>query len=194
MANLCETTYRCVGDSRQIKSLHKALQRMNRRKKPKHPNGWGGTLWLGELVTELGFDWQNHRCRGEIIDFQEEDKNILMIAMSTAWCEQEGVRECIEKKYPSIKVYFRDEEPGCDVFCTNSFEHFPDRYFLDSYEDPMYFETIEEAHGYIESLVGLHVDKTFDALDSAVNLYQEEQEEKGIDCFWSLHEFQLVED
>lgn len=58
----------------------------------------------------------------------------------------------------------------------------------------MYFETIEKAHGYIESLVGHHVDKTFEALDSAVNLYQEEQEEKGIDSFWSLHKFELVED
>lgn len=44
MANLCETTYRCVGEPEQIKALHKILQKMNRRKKPKHPNGWGGPL------------------------------------------------------------------------------------------------------------------------------------------------------
>lgn len=166
---------------------------MNRRKKPKHPNGWGGSLWLGELVTELGFDWQQYRCRGEIIDFQEEDKNTLMIAQSTAWCEQEGVRECIEKKYPSIKVYFRDEEPGCDVFCTNSFEYFPDQYYLDSYDDPMYFETLKECHDYVVTLVGHEVDMDFDALNAAVNDFQEQQEEKGEDCFCSLHEFELVE-
>lgn len=194
MANLCETTYRCVGEPEQIKALHKILQKMNRSKNPKHPNGWGGSLWLGELVSELGFDWQQYRCRGEIIDFQKEDKNTLMIAQSTAWCEQEGVRECIEKKFPDIKVYWQDMEPGCEVFCTNSFDYFPDRYFLDSYDDPMYFETIEECHKYIVSLVGHDVDMDFDALDAAVTTYQEQQEEKGEDCFYSLHEFQLVED
>lgn len=193
MPNLCETTYRCVGEPKEIGSLYKILQKMNRRKKPKHPNGWGGTLWLGELVTELGFDWQQYRCRGEIIDYQKEDKETLMIAQSTAWCEQEGVRECIEKKFPGIKVYWQDMEPGCDNFITSSFDYFPDQYYLDSYEDPMYFETIEEAHKYIESLVGHSVEATFEDLDSAVNQYQEEQEEKGIDCFWSFHEFTLVE-
>lgn len=122
------------------------------------------------------------------------DDDTLVIYQATAWCEQEGFREVIQIKFPSITVYYREEEPGCDVFCTNSFEQFPGRYFLDSYDEPMYFETIEDAQRYIVSLVGHDVEATYESLDAAVNHYQSEQEEKGEDCFYSLHEFVLVED
>ena len=57
MPNWCETTYKVKGDSKELKSLHKILQKINRRKNPKIKNGFGA-LWLGELVNELGFDWK----------------------------------------------------------------------------------------------------------------------------------------
>lgn len=193
MPNLAEVQYKCIGDKKEVKQLYKILQDLQRRKTALHPNGWGGNMWLGCLLIKMGFNWEEHRCCGEIVDFQM-DGDVLNIYQSTAWCEQEGVRECIQKKFPSITVYYREEEPGCDLFDTNSFEHYPDRYFLDSYDEPMYFETIEEAQKYIETLVGHPVEATFDALDAAVNEYQEEQEEKGIDCFWALHEFTEVDD
>ena len=45
------------------------------------------------------------------------------------------------------KVYYREEEPGCDVYYTNddTGNYFPERYFLDCYEEPQYWRTIEEA-------------------------------------------------
>ena len=42
-----------------------------------------------------------------------------------------------------------EEEPGCELFATNSFDHFPKCYLLDSYDEPLYFETIDEAAKYL---------------------------------------------
>lgn len=192
MPNWCDTTYKCVGEKKEIQALKKGLDANAKRKTSRVANGFG-TLWLGNIIDQLGGDWEKYRCRGEITDYQM-DGDDLAIYQCTAWCEQEGFRQFIEEKFPNIKVYWQDQEPGCDVYFTNSFDYFPERYFLDSYDEPLYFESLEELQRYVESLVGHPVEATFEALDSAISLYQEEQEEKGIDCFWSLHEFRLSED
>ena len=194
MPNWCDTEYKCVGDPKEVKSLYKILQRMSKRKKPQHPNGFG-TMWLGELVIELGFDWEKCRCRGDISGFELDD-GVLSIWQNTAWCEQEGVRESIEKKYPSIKVYYREEEPGCEVYATNDLngDFFPDNYFLDSYDDPMYFETIEEAAKYVSSIVCREVEPNVSAIERALDDYTEIRVENDEDVFYSFHEFQRISD
>ena len=193
MPNWCETTYKCVGDKKEIKSLHKILQKMNSRKNPKIANGFGH-LWLGELINELGFNYEDYRCRGEIIDFELYD-GILNIYQDTAWCEQEGVRLAIEKKFPSIKVYYLEEEPGCEVYQTNDLDgtYFPDNYYLDCYDEPLYFETLDEAKKCIESIVGHEVEASVEAISKALDEYTEIQTEKGEDVFFSFHEFERVE-
>ena len=102
MPNWCDTSYKCVGDLKEVKSLHKVLKYMEKRKTSILKNGFG-KMWLGNLVHKLGGDWEKSRCRGEITDFSL-DGNVLTINQETAWCEQEGVRQIIEKTYPSIKV------------------------------------------------------------------------------------------
>ena len=132
MPNWCSTSYKCVGDLKEVKSLHKILKYIDKRKTTILKNGFG-KWWLGNLVHKLGGDWEKYRCRGEITDYFL-DGNVLTINQETAWCEQEGLRQIIEEKFPSIKVYFMEEEPGCGVFYTNdsSGEYFPERYFSQS--------------------------------------------------------------
>jgi len=110
------------------------------------------------------------------------------------WCEQEGFRECIEKKFPSIKVYYQEQKPGCDVFYTNDTngDYFPDRYFLDSYNDWYYWQTIEDAAKHISGIVGHEVELTVEAIDDALEDYQQEHEDD--DLFYSFHEFKVVDD
>lgn len=194
MPNWCETTYKCVGDEEEIKSLHEILQKIDQRKEPKIPNGFGH-LWLGELVTELGFNWEELRCRGEITGF-ELCEGVLSIWQETAWCEQEGVRQAIEKKYPSVKVYYLEEEPGCEIYCTNDLEgtYFPDNYYLDTYDDPQYFETIEQAAKYVGGLVGHEVKENVGSIKKALDDYAEIRQENDEDVFYSFHEFQRIED
>ena len=192
MPNWCDTTYKCVGDPKEVRSLYKVIRANDKRKKPRVKNDFG-RLWLGCIINALGDDWEKLRCRGEIY-YYELEGNVLTICQNTAWCEQEGFRECIEKKFPSIKVYYWEEEPGGDVFYTNDSNgtYFPDRYLLDNYEEPLYFETIEEAAECVSSIVGHKVDPAVKTIDEALENYLEEHEDE--DVFYSFHEFTVVED
>ena len=84
-----------------------------------------------------------------------------------------------------------EEESGCGVFYTNdsSGDYFPERYFLDSYEDCEYFETIEEAAKYVSEIV----DQSVNAVSQALDDYIEEHEEDNPDLFYSFHEFTVLE-
>ena len=194
MPNWCDTSYKCVGDPKEVRKLNSVLKYMEKRKTSILSNGFG-KMWLGNLVYKLGGNWEELRCRGEITDFSL-DGNVLTINQQTAWCEQEGVREIIEKSFPSIKVYYMEQESGCEVFCTNdaSGEYFPERYFLDSFEDWEYFETLDEAAKFVSKIIGHEVEPRADAIDKALDNYVEEHEEENEDVFYSFHEFKVVED
>ena len=187
MPNWCDTTYKCVGDPKEVRSLYKTIKANEKRKTPRKTSDFG-SLWLGCIIDALGFDWKEYRCRGSIY-YYEMEGNVLTICQNTAWCEQEGFRKCIEKKFPSIKVYYRDEEPGCDVFYTNDTngEYFPERYFLDNNREPLYYETIEEAAESVSDIVGHEVEASVEAIVKALEDYEEELEDE--DDFYSFHEF-----
>lgn len=194
MPNWCDTTYKCVGNPKEVRKLYDVIKANDKRTEPRVNNGFG-TLWLGCIIDQLGEDWEQFRCRGEITWYELNDKgNILTICQNTAWCEQEGFRKCIEKVFPSIKVFYREEEPGCEVFCTNDAKakFFPDRYLLDCYDNPMYFETLGEAAEYVMDIVGHQVEATTKAIDEALDEYVEEHEDE--DVFYSFHEFKIVTD
>lgn len=195
MPNWCDTTYCCVGDKKQIMALKKVLDKNRRRKNPLVKNGFSN-MWLGCIITALGYNWEKYRCRGEITDYIMASDGILTIYQMTAWCEQEGFRQVIEDKYPGIKVYHKEEEPGCEVYYHNDIEGvcFPERYLLDSYEDTMYWETIEEAVKYVSDLVGYSVEPDVEVIDAALKKYQEQKEENGEDCFYTFHEFTVIDE
>ena len=194
MPNWCDTSYKCVGDPKKVRKLNSVLKYMEKRKTSILSNGFG-KMWLGNLVYKLGGNWEELRCRGEITDFSL-DSNVLTINQQTAWCEQEGVRLIIEQTFPSIKVYYLEQESGCEVFCTNdaSGEYFPERYFLDSYEDWEYFETLDDAAKFVSKIIGHEVEPSVDEIDKALDKYVEEHEEENEDIFYSFHEFKVVED
>ena len=186
MPNWASVTYECVGDPKDIRRLNGALMYIDKRKTTIVPNGFG-KWWLGNLVTKLGGNWEQYPCRGDITSYSLENETTLMIWQNTAWGEQEGVRKIIEEKLPSIKIYFQEEEPGCGLFATNSFKHFPERYLLDSYEEPLYFETIDEATQCVSDIVGYPIEPSFEAIDQALDDYLAEHEDN--DTWYSFHEF-----
>ena len=194
MPNWCDTTYKCVGDPKEVRALHKILKYIDRRKTTIVRNGFG-KWWLGNLVTKLGGKWEDYCCRGEITGYSF-DGDVLEIIQYTAWCEQEGVRRIIQEKFPSIKVYYREEEPGCEVYYTNDTtgDYFPETYFLDSYDEQRYFETIEDAAESVSEIVGCTVEATIDAIQEALEKYVEQKESSGEEVFYSFHEFIVIDD
>ena len=98
MPNWCDTTYKCVGDPKEVRALHKILKYIDRRKTTIVRNGFG-KWWLGNLVTKHGGKWEDYRCRGEIIDYSF-DGDILSKAFSTDLGSPKLVKSAEEKIVP----------------------------------------------------------------------------------------------
>ena len=195
MANTCFTTYKCVSENpKDLKKLYRTLQYMDNRKTPVVTNGWfNPKRWLGCLVKALGGDPKKIYCRGEISDYELED-DVLTINMETAWSEMTETRHFIESVFPGMKIYYVEEECGCEVYNTNDADglFFSDRYYLDSdgAVDDHYFKTIGELAEVISEIVGHPVVETFEECEKAL----EDHMEENPDEWYSLHEFQVCDD
>jgi len=196
MPNWCYTTYKCVGDKKELKEFLKILKNNSNRKTSRVKNGFG-TMWLGCIIDNFGFNWENYKCRGEILDFDyDRGSNMLIINQSTAWCEQEGFRQAITQKFPNVKVYYSEEEPGCEVYGTNSFEFFPEKYLVESYinnnDDVRYLESLDSLHSYISDILKKPIEKTEKAILEAVDQSNDDFGEDG----WGIciHIFEEEED
>ena len=79
------------------------------------------------------------------------------------------------------------------MYYTNdaSGEHFPERYYLDSYDDDSeHFITIEETAAYVSGIIGKDVKPDKNAVGEALDEYMEEQNDE--DVWYSFHEFAVV--
>lgn len=197
MSNTCFTTYKVVSENKKdVTQLFKTIKRLDGRKTPLVKNGWyDPKLWLGCLVKALGGDPQKVYCRGTITFYEMED-DVLTLNTETAWAEMSETRHFIESCFPGMKIYYIEEESGCERFYTNDSEgiYFKDRYYLDGFDDSEYFETLEEAAKYVKEIIGHDVEADFDAIDKALSDYVEEHEEDDPDCYYSFHEFTEVND
>ena len=197
MSNTCFTTYKVVSENKKdVTKLFKTIKRLDGRKTPLVKNGWyDPKLWLGCLVKALGGDPQKVYCRGTITFYEMED-DVLTLNTETAWAEMSETRHFIESCFPGMKIYYIEEESGCERFYTNDSEgiYFKDRYYLDGFDDSEYFETLEEAAKYVKEIVGHDVEADLKAIDKALSDYVEEHEEDDPDCYYSFHEFKEVND
>lgn len=186
MPNWCDTTYKCVGGSNEVKELYNVLERINNSKKKEHLNILG-SIFLDELITGLGYDYEKYPypCRGRITSY-EYDNEILTIYQETAWCEQEGARRAIEEKFPSIKVYYLDEESGNDYYQTNdkSGDFFPDKYFLDGEDICEYFEDLDSLRDFLKEKYNIETKDDINDVFEKIDLYVGDDD----DDWLSLHE------
>ena len=194
MPNWCTTTYKCVGEQKDIQSLHKTLEQLQAMKKPFVKNGFGN-MWLGCVVNILGGKWEDVRCRGEIIDFSMDGEDVLVISQSTAWCEQEEFRYFLEQHYQGMKIFYQEEEPGNDVYYTNdeTGDYFPEQYILDSYDGCEYFNSLHDIAAKVKEITQVDV-RTEEDIEAVLNDYQEKMEEEGKEVFFSLHKFTYCAD
>lgn len=118
---------------------------------------------------------------------------MLTINHCTAWCEQSGVRETIERAFPSVKVYYRECEPANCVCSTNDTTgmYFPEPYCLVSYDNqPEFFMTIGEAARYVSGIVRKRVPSKMKAIHNALKRYMRLPENRDMSYF--LHEVRIV--
>ena len=185
MPNWAYTSYRIVGKAEEVQNLYSKLQELQNMNEPFEPNSWG-TLWLGCLVTILGGNWNEIYCRGHIINFSLED-GILSIETETAWGEMDEVRHFIEKVFPALKIYYYEEECGCEIYQTND-RHghfFPERFILDDFEGdgPEYYNDTDSLLKAASEIFGKKL-KTMADLNEIV------ENSDG----YSLYDIQVVKD
>ena len=187
MPNWCYTDYVIEGDKKELQTLYETLQRLDTKTELKTTSGFGGR-WLGNLVTELGGDWEKIYCRGSI-DWYDMEDDQLKILTETAWGPMTEVFDFITEKFPSLTYYYQAEEPGCELYWSNDTEglHFYKyvvRLCKDGYDECEYFETQEEAFEYISKNFNTEI-KSF----SDVEHLNEMLEEKEKEDYCYLNEF-----
>lgn len=141
MANTCSTEYRVLGPKKQLDRLWNVLNGLLDANK----------CDLSDLVKTIDAD-SSIGCRGYITSIDREpEEGAITIWQDTAWREQQDVRCLLEEKFPGIKIYFYDEEFGCDWCATNDTEGtvFGFNWVVDAFGETDYFETLDQLAGHV---------------------------------------------
>ena len=194
MSNICFTTYKVVGCKDNVTKLYETIRDLDACKIPLVENDWyNPQLWLGCLIKALGGNPDGIYCRGTITNY-EMCGDILIIRTETSWKEMSETRHFIEACFSNLKIYYLEEE-GCERFYTNDVnrQYFKERYYLEGFDDNIYFETITEVAEYVKQIVGHKVEATFNTIVNALVAYANDNEMDN-DIYYNLHKFKVVND
>ena len=185
MPNWCDTQYKIISKKEEVQDLYSKIQQLQNMEEPLEPNGFGN-LWLGCLVAILGGNWNEIYCRGHIIDFSLDD-GVLSIDTETAWSEMQEVRQFIQKVYPSLEIFYYEEEPGWGIYQTNDHDKrfFSFRYILDDLEGdgPEYYDDTDSLLEAASEIFGKEL-KTMADLEDIAEISDD----------YSLHYIKVVDD
>ena len=187
MPNWCTTSYALIGERKEVRSLYNKMKRLQERKTPIVPNGFG-VAWLGCLVKSLGKDPKGVYCRGRWYNLKLSDEGVLTFDTEHAWSRPVEVEMLIESAFPSVKIYFLEEELGMDIFQTNdiSGEFFKQTIIIDEESEGMEYYDEEGALKHLSELMGRSV-TSWDEAKEAVNEINDAQDESGGEGHIWLH-------
>lgn len=183
MPNWCYTSVKCTGNTEEIQDLYDRMKRLQEMKEPLKPNGFG-TTWLGNLVEDLGVDFNTVQCRGSWDDLYM-DEEILCFTTETAWYRCTEVEDLIKEKYPSIDIAFKCEEPGMCIYEKNNNVFFPEDYIVDIEDDDTYYLMESEALQVLSDFFGID----FKDIDEAMVLVQENNDKDDGRVWVNKYEF-----
>ena len=127
MANICITNYVIEGEQKELDALYQ----MMKEQQENH---------LGCLVKALGKNPEEVECRGEWIDL-ERQSDTLHMTIETAWTPCYEVTSLMKEAYPSLRIFYKAEEPGCDIYLKNDVEG---KYFPETEADGHPYELMTE--------------------------------------------------
>ncbi len=114
MANICTTNYVIEGKKEELDALYQKMKELQGQD-------------LGLLVKALGKNPDEMECRGEWTELVREDETLRM-TFETAWTPCYEVTLLMKAVYPSLRIFYKAEEPGCEVYLKNDAEgkYFPE--------------------------------------------------------------------
>ena len=139
MPNICTTNYVFEGKNEELDALYQKMKELQEMEQPLVKNGLGPT-WLGCLVKALGKNPDDVLCRGIWIELERQDNRLLM-TFETAWTPCYEVTQLMKTIFPSLRIYYKAEEPGCEVYLKNDAEG---KYFPETEADGHPFDLMTE--------------------------------------------------
>lgn len=117
MPNWCISTVSIRSNKKEIELLWDKLQEATSA----NPEGADfGNLWLGNLVLQVGEDWNDVGCRGAISWMNKTSDNVIDIDVESAWSPQLDPIKLMAGKYaPNASIYYTSEEKGSELYWTN---------------------------------------------------------------------------
>jgi hypothetical protein len=114
MANICTTNYVIEGKKEELDALYQKMKELQSQS-------------LGQLVEALGKNPDEIMCRGDWSDL-ERHGDTLRMTFETAWTPCYEVTLLMKAVYPSLRIYYKAEEPGCEVYLKNDADgkYFPE--------------------------------------------------------------------
>jgi hypothetical protein len=127
MANICITNYVIEGEKKELDALYQKMKELRGQS-------------LGQLVEALGKNPDEIMCRGDWSDL-ERHGGTLRMTFETAWTPCYEVTLLMKAVYPSLRIYYKAEEPSCEVYLKNDAEG---KYFPETESDGHPFDLMTE--------------------------------------------------
>lgn len=193
MPNWCFTQYAITGNTEQLNELYTIMEKLQNMEKPLVENGFG-TKWLGCLVERLGASSDSINCRGAWSDLKKDDKSNVHFVTETAWHRMDEVETVIQEKWNEIKIFYCEEESGCEIYNTNDKDglFFPERFIIDDESNEMDYYTLENALLELTEIFGQPVTSWQQGLDLAEERNEKADEDNTETHVW-LHEIIIEE-
>lgn len=134
MPNICTTNYVIEGKKEELDALYQKMKELRGQS-------------LGQLVEALGKDPNEVMCRGGWTELEREG-DILRMTFETAWTPCYEVTQLMKAVYPSLRIYYKAEEPGCEVYLKNDAEG---KYFPETESDGQPFELMTEEREQLQT-------------------------------------------
>ena len=134
MANICITNYVIEGEKKELDTLYQKMKELQGQN-------------LGQLVESLGNPPDEVMCRGEWADLERED-DTLRVTFETAWTPCYEVTDLLKATYPSLRIFYKAEEPGNGVYLKNDAEG---KYFPETESDGHAFELMTEEREQLQT-------------------------------------------
>ena len=139
MPNICITNYVIEGEQKELDALYQTMKELQEMEQPAVENTFGNT-WLGCLVKALGKNPEEVECQGVWTDLECQG-DTLRVTFETAWTPCYEVTTLLKEKYPSLSIFYKAEEPGCDIYLKNDAEG---KYFPETETDGHPYELMTE--------------------------------------------------
>lgn len=136
MANICTTNYVVEGEKKELDALYETMKNLQ-------------SQGLGQLVKALGKNPNEVMCRGGWTELIREGDTLRM-TFETAWTPCYEVTDLLKTTYPSLRIYYKAVEPGCEVYLKNDAEG---KYFPETEEDGCPFQLMTEEQEQLQARI-----------------------------------------